>query len=226
MKEDEFSELKHLLKESIRASNRTTHAVRSIARPTWVLILSGLLSIPWIVISAISQAQEPLLFVALTVFVGTIASIVVLRSELAKSKIPESLLPPRVRVGGADGEDYDEIESPSFEPRFWSERSWKLATPRSGLSVEDFNKNYWESIGPDEKEKVASIFRLLSRDERGLWHVAGQPDLLSLEEDDIFEDWLDKVAPAPLRAWKTAGEPSFASWTSGDFQSWVSKDSN
>lgn len=226
MKEEEFSELRHLLKEAIRASNRTTHAVRSIARPIWVLILTVLFSFPWIFIAVIAQTPLPLIFVAGTLLIGTIASIVVLRAELAKSGVPDSVLPARPKGPLKIKAEAQENTLPPLEPQFWSERSWKLATPLSGTTVEDFNTKYWKSLSLDEKEKVASIFRLLTRDERGLWHVSGQPDLVSLEEAELLENWLERVSPRPLDAWKQAGKPPFASWKSGEFQTWLSEVEN
>lgn len=222
MEDDDYSELRHLLKEAIRASNRTTHAVRSIARPVWVLILTVLLSLPWVVISIIAESVGPLILVAVALLIGTIASIVVLRDELAKSSIPDSLFPARPRGSSGRMAPSEGNAIPAFEPQFWSERNWKFATPLSGTSIEDYNTGYWMALNPDDREKVASTFRVLTQNERGLWHVAGQPDLLSLDESDVFEEWLDRVAPGPLAAWRKAGEPSFGSWSKGFFAKWLS----
>ena len=80
--------LEQLMEESVRASDRTNHAVRAIIRPLFIQLLTGLVVLGLYILFVVTQANLILFFIGGVAVVGIIASLSVLASELRSSKIP------------------------------------------------------------------------------------------------------------------------------------------
>jgi hypothetical protein len=80
--------LEQLMEESVRASDRTNHAVRAIIRPLFIQLLTGLVMLALYLLFVVAQSNVVLIFIGLVAAAGMIVSISVLASELRSSKIP------------------------------------------------------------------------------------------------------------------------------------------
>jgi hypothetical protein len=80
--------LEQLMEESVRASDRTNHAVRAIIRPLFIQLLTGLVLLALYILFVVIQANVVLIVIGAVAIAGLIASISVLASELRSSKIP------------------------------------------------------------------------------------------------------------------------------------------
>ena len=89
MASQEHEEIVALLKESIAASNRTNHAVRSIAVPSTIMLVTFLIFFPFALFSLIAESEGGLIFASLILIVGGIIAIAVQIQETGASKIPD-----------------------------------------------------------------------------------------------------------------------------------------
>ena len=93
MSGDQNQEMIELLKKSIAASDRTTHAVRAIVLPSTIILVTLLIVIPISLIGVVSQSGVPLVFSALILVVGGIMAISAQISETKSSEVPMDLGP-------------------------------------------------------------------------------------------------------------------------------------
>lgn len=92
MSETDHQELVALLKEQIKATNRVTHAVRAIVRPSTIMLVGFLAALPLAFIGFVSDDFVGLVIVAALVILGSaIGAIISQISETKQSEIPITL---------------------------------------------------------------------------------------------------------------------------------------
>jgi hypothetical protein len=87
MASEEHEEIVKLLKDSIAASNRTTHAVRAIVLPSTILLITGLVVIP-LVLAGFFSDESLLILAGLALITGIVAAIIAEIRETKLSAIP------------------------------------------------------------------------------------------------------------------------------------------
>lgn len=100
MSDKNHEELVALLKEQIRATNRATHALRAIVRPSTIMLVAILVALPLALIGFLADYLVALVFLAALVIIGgAIAAIVAQISETRKSDVPVTLEEANLRMG-------------------------------------------------------------------------------------------------------------------------------
>lgn len=151
-----------LLKESIKASNRTTHAVRAFVRFFLIQLTASTVALAIYLYSTTNpfDSNTFLIFAAAIIWVyGVIVSSYAGWTELRLSEVPFLL------VGSNAG-------TPS------AANISKLSERRDSVRVQD------ESISEDAK------LNLLTRAQHGLWLEADQPSLSNWDGQSDFAQWL------------------------------------
>ena len=92
MSDTNHEELVALLKEQIKATNRATHALRAIVRPSTIMLVAFLVALPLAFIGFVSSDLYGLVIVAALVILGSaIGAISSQISETKQSEIPITL---------------------------------------------------------------------------------------------------------------------------------------
>jgi hypothetical protein len=86
----EHEELAELLKESIRASNRTTHAVRAVVVPSTILLITVLIAALPAVFGLLLESAGWIFMAGFLLFIGSILAIASQIQETNRSAIPHS----------------------------------------------------------------------------------------------------------------------------------------
>ena len=89
MASQDYEEIVALLKESIAASNRTNHAVRSIAVPSTIMLVTFLVTFPFAAFALFEGSGGGLVLASLILIVGGVIAIGVQIQETGASKIPD-----------------------------------------------------------------------------------------------------------------------------------------
>ena len=90
MSDTNHEELVALLKEQIKATNRTTHALRAIVRPSTIMLIAFLIAIPLALIGiAVPEELGGSVFIAGLIILGSaIGAIISQVSETRLSEVP------------------------------------------------------------------------------------------------------------------------------------------
>lgn len=100
MSDKNHDELVTLLKQQIAATNRATHALRAIVRPSTIMLVAILVALPLALIGYLADDLAALVFLAALVIIGgAIAAIVAQISETRKSDVPVTLEEANLRMG-------------------------------------------------------------------------------------------------------------------------------
>ena len=93
MSDTNHEELVALLKEQIKATNRATHAIRAIVRPSTIMLVGFLIAIPLALIGFVAaDSLGGLVFIAGLVVLGcAIGAIISQIDETKKSSVPITL---------------------------------------------------------------------------------------------------------------------------------------
>lgn len=110
MVSQEHQEIVTLLKESIAAANRTNHAVRSIAVPSTIMLVTFLVFFPFALFSFIADSEGGLIFASLILIVGGIIAIAVQIQETGASKIPDQEISD-ASIAGEAGPPVDAVRA-------------------------------------------------------------------------------------------------------------------
>ena len=90
MSEEQNQEIIRLLKQSIAASNRTTHAVRAIVLPSTIILVTLLIVIPFSLLGVASGSPAVLIIGVVGLLAGAVVAIVAQIRETKSSEIPTS----------------------------------------------------------------------------------------------------------------------------------------
>lgn len=88
--EAQEDETNALLRELVEANNRTNHAVRAIALPSTVMLITLLLSAPLLSLALWAEVDRLVLLAAFILIVGSAVAILAQIVETRLSEIPES----------------------------------------------------------------------------------------------------------------------------------------
>jgi hypothetical protein len=148
MESEEHEEIVELLKESIAASNRTTHAVRAIVLPSTIMLVALLFALPVALIAFVFDSDGAWFFAGVIVVVAAILAIVSQIDETSASNVPVSgdLSPlPRNQDTTTVSTDLSEMHDPGLaSPATSTEGASMSPKPACRFCGKPFPPGYWD----------------------------------------------------------------------------------